>query len=178
MVKAGVTYDPTLSIVNALMQPAEGQLRLLNRSLVLQVGPMKMIEGTRQSVAKDEGHRNVSGYEHAKSNLLRAHRAGVTLVTGSDAGNPLVIHGPTVQQEMALWVQAGIPAAAALQAATSNAAKALGAADRIGSIAAGLDANLQLVNGDPLSDIAATEGISLVIFKGERIRRNSLFDQK
>jgi imidazolonepropionase-like amidohydrolase len=99
-------------------------------------------------------------------------------VAGSDAGNPLVIHGPTVQQELALWVQAGIPAAVALQAATYNAAKALGAADRIGAIAAGLDANLLLVNGDPLSDIAATEGIALVIFKGERIRRNSLFDQK
>ena len=178
MAKSGVTYDPTLSIINALSLPAQGQLQLLNRSLVLQVGPMKMIEGTRQSVEKDEGHRSTSGYAHAKTNLLRAYRAGVTLVTGSDAGNVLVIHGPTVQQELALWVQAGIPAAVALQAATYNAAKALGASDRIGAIAAGLDANLLLVNGDPLSDISATEGISMVIFKGERIRRNSLFDQK
>jgi imidazolonepropionase-like amidohydrolase len=75
-------------------------------------------------------------------------------------------------------VQAGIPAAAALQAATYNAARLLRADDRIGSIAAGHEANLLLVDGDPLTDIAATERISLVVYKGERIRRGSLFDQK
>ena len=46
----------------------------------------------------------------AIDNLKRAHQHGVSLVTGSDAGNFLVIHGPTVQHELELWVQAGIPA--------------------------------------------------------------------
>ena len=75
-------------------------------------------------------------------------------------------------------MQAGIPAAAALQAATYNAARLLRADNRIGSIAAGHEANLLLVDGDPLTDIAVTERISLVVYKGERIRRGSLFDQK
>jgi imidazolonepropionase-like amidohydrolase len=178
MAKTGVTYDPTLSVVNALTLSPDGQLRLLSRSLVMQVGPKDMIEATRQAVQKDKSSRSAAGLEHGKSNLLRAHRAGVTLVTGSDAGNPLVIHGPTVQQELALWVQAGIPTGVALTAATYNAAKALRAADRIGTIEVGREANLLLVDGDPLSDISMTERISLVVFKGERIRRNSLFDQK
>ena len=119
-----------------------------------------------------------TGLKLAEHNLLRAWRAGVMLVTGRDAGNPLVIHGPTVQQELALWVQAGIPAAVALQAATYNAARLLRADNRIGSIEAGHEANLLLVDGDPLSDISATERISLVVYKGERIRRTALFDQK
>jgi imidazolonepropionase-like amidohydrolase len=119
-----------------------------------------------------------SGVELAEKNLLRAWRAGVTLVTGSDAGNPLVIHGPTVQQELALWVQAGVPATVALQAATHNAARLLRAENRIGSIETGHEANLLLVDGDPVSDISATERISLVVYKGERIRRANLFDQK
>ena len=39
-------------------------------------------------------------------------------------------------------------------------------------------ARVLLVDGDPLSDISATERISLVVYKGERIRRASLFNQK
>jgi imidazolonepropionase-like amidohydrolase/ABC-type multidrug transport system permease subunit len=180
MARAGVAYDPTMSVINAFSQGSGGKLQLLNRSLVQQVGPKMLIEATKRAVQKEENKPPVlrSGLEIAGKNLLRAHRAGVMLVTGSDAGNPLVIHGPTVQQELQLWVQAGIPAAVALSAATYNAARLLRADNRIGSIEAGREANLLLVDGDPLSDISATERISLVVYKGERIRRASLFDQK
>jgi imidazolonepropionase-like amidohydrolase len=99
------------------------------------------------------------------------------LVTGSDAGNFLVIHGPTVQHELQLWVQAGIPPAVALQAATANAARLLRAEKQIGSIHPGNDADLLIVDGNPLEDISATERISLVVFKGEHIDRTGLFDQ-
>ena len=114
----------------------------------------------------------------AIDNLKRAQRHGVTLVTGSDAGNFLVIHGPTVQHELHLWVQTGIPPAVALQAATFNAARLLRAENRIGSIQPGNDADLLVVDGNPLDDISATERISLVIFKGERVDRTELFNQR
>jgi imidazolonepropionase-like amidohydrolase len=97
---------------------------------------------------------------------------------GSDSGNPLVFHGPSLHREFELWVEAGIPVTVALQAATVNAAKLLGADQRIGAIRAGLDADLLLVDGNPLQEIAATSRISLVVFKGERIRRAALFEQK
>ena len=102
-------------------------------------------------------------------NLKRAYQAGVTLVAGSDAGNPLVLHGPTVQHELQLWVAAGIPAAVALQAATFNAARLLRADSRIGLLVKGHDADLLVIDGNPLADISTTERISLVVFKGERI---------
>ena len=114
----------------------------------------------------------------AKENLRRAYEAGVPLVVGSDAGNPLVIHGPTVHRELQLWVEAGIPPRIALQAATHNAAILLRAEQRIGSIRPGNDADLLLVDGNPLEDISATERISLVLFKGERVRRSALFQQE
>jgi imidazolonepropionase-like amidohydrolase len=113
----------------------------------------------------------------AIDNLKRAQAHGVLLVTGSDAGNPMVIHGPTVQHEMQLWVRAGIPPAVALQAATVNAARLLGADKRVGSIRPGLNADLLVVDGNPLDDITATERISMVVFKGERVDRSGLFDQ-
>ena len=83
---------------------------------------------------------------------LRAWKAGVTLITGSDAGNMLIFHGPTVQHEIALWVEAGIPPAVALQAATLNSARALGAGGRFGSLEIGKDATMLVVEGNPLQD--------------------------
>ena len=75
---------------------------------------------------------------------------------------------------MQLWVEAGIPPQVALRAATLNAAKALNAAARIGSIEPGKDATLLIVDGNPLQDIKATEAISLVMFKGENVDRSDL----
>jgi imidazolonepropionase-like amidohydrolase len=114
-------------------------------------------------------------FEQEAENLKRAFDAGVRLVAGSDAGNPLVFHGPTIQRELQLWVAAGIPPAAALQAATWNAALLLRAESRLGLVTKGHDADLLVVDGNPLADISATERISLVVFKGERIRRAALF---
>jgi imidazolonepropionase-like amidohydrolase len=99
-------------------------------------------------------------------------------VAGSDAGNLLVIHGPTVQHELELWVDAGIPVQVALQAATLHAAKALRAEARLGSIEKGKDATLLVVDGNPLQDIKATEAISIVMLKGERVERAELFKQE
>ena len=89
-----------------------------------------------------------------------------------------MFHGPSLHHELQLWVQAGIPPQVALEAATANAARLLRAANRIGSIRKGLEADLLLVDGNPLEDIAATERISLVVLKGERIRRDQLIDRK
>ena len=65
-----------------------------------------------------------------------------------------------------------------LQAATRNGANLLGAGDRIGQIKKGYEANLLLVNGDPMQNISATEQISLVVFKGETISRTRLFQEQ
>ena len=106
-----------------------------------------------------------------QQNLLAAYKNAVTLITGSDAGNMLVIHGPTVQHEMELWVKAGIPPAVALQAGTYNAAKVLRADKRLGLVQKGYDATFILLDGNPLQDIGATEQIHSVIFKGQEINR-------
>jgi imidazolonepropionase-like amidohydrolase len=89
----------------------------------------------------------------------------------------MVIHGPTVQHELALWVNAKIPAAVALQAATYNAARALHQENRIGLIREGMDATFILLDGDPVQDISATEHINAVYLRGEHIDRGDLFDQ-
>jgi imidazolonepropionase-like amidohydrolase len=114
----------------------------------------------------------------AGDNLVRAAKAGVRIVTGSDAGNMLVLHGPTIHRELQLWVKAGVPAKEALQGATSSAAGLLGSDKRFGFIRQGYDASMILVDGNPLKDISITERISAVFYKGEWVVRSELFDDE
>jgi imidazolonepropionase-like amidohydrolase/ABC-type multidrug transport system permease subunit len=185
MARQGTFYDPTLSVGEAFQDFAAGKAELLKSSLVEQVGPEELLRATEEALASKEVgpiRQAIAQYpinmRIATDNLERAYQHGVRLVPGSDAGNFLVIHGPGVHHELQLWVRAGIPAPVALEAATANAAGLLGEETRIGSIHPGNDADLLVVDGNPLEDISATERISMVVFKGERIDRTDLFDQR
>ena len=173
----GTAYDPTLAVSEAFSAFRAGSTETLERPLVMQVGPASLLDETRRMIQAQpkSGSPHVSAI--GSDNLLRAWKAGVLLVTGTDSGNPGLIHGPALHRELQLWVEAGIPPAVALQAATGNAGELLRATDRIGLIAPGRDATLLLVNGDPLKDIHQTESIQQVIFKGERVDRSDLFSE-
>jgi imidazolonepropionase-like amidohydrolase len=181
----GIAYDPTLSVVEAFTNLAKGDTSMLKRSLVQQVTPKDLLAGTEKAGSDDEYKPKRERLSHhpmtlavASNNLLKAWRAGVTLVAGSDAGNPLVMHGPTIQHELELWVAAGVPTEVALRAATENGAKLLRADKRMGTIESGKEASLVIVDGNPLQDIRALSAISVVMMKGERVVRTQLFEQK
>jgi imidazolonepropionase-like amidohydrolase/ABC-type multidrug transport system permease subunit len=178
-----ISYDPTLSVGEAFREFAAGKTDLLKRSLVQQVGPPGLIEYTEKTMSSAEVNsirQRIAQFpinlDIGTQNLVRAYKNGVTLVTGSDAGNYLVLHGPTVQHEIELWVRAGIPPAVALQSATYNAARLLRAENHIGAVREGNDADLLIVDGNPLDDITAVERISVVVFKGEQLDRSELFN--
>lgn len=178
MAASGFYYDPTLSVFDALRMMEERDFTRLDDSLLQQAVPLDLLKATRKSISSQQGRPEHSAkMDIARTNLKRAFEAGVKLVTGSDAGNMLVFHGPTVQQEVELWVAAGIPAGQALIAATRTAAELLGQRGRIGSIEKGKDANLLLVDGNPLKDIKSLSRISLVMLKGERVGRSSLLKE-
>jgi imidazolonepropionase-like amidohydrolase/ABC-type multidrug transport system permease subunit len=183
MARQGVYLDPTLDVAEAYANYFAGRAEILNHSLVQQTVDPSVLEGTfdflKSGKSADPAKAALfqAALERARSNLLRAWKAGVPLVMGSDSGNPMVFPGVSMHRELQLWVQAGIPAKDALMAATSTAARLLSSEKRFGSIRPGLDANLLLVDGNPLEDIAATERISMVVFKGERLRRAGLFEK-
>jgi len=185
MKSKGVALDPTLSVAEGFTNFGRGDTSLIKRSLVQQVAPKDLLAGTEHAATSEKLASMREGISHypmsvevGSRNLLKAWRAGVTPVTGSDAGNFLVLHGPTVQHEIELWVAAGIPIDVALQAATANAAKLLRADSRIGTIEKGKEATLVVVDGNPLQDVHALSAISMVLMKGERVPRADLFEQK
>jgi imidazolonepropionase-like amidohydrolase len=91
----------------------------------------------------------------------------VPIAFGTDAG--VIPHGRNAREFGAL-VRHGMSPARALRAATVDAAAAIGLADRIGRLAAGMVADIIAVEGDPLVDVTALEHVRFVM-QGGRVRR-------
>jgi len=175
MAAAGTFYDPTLSVYEAQRMISQKDFSRLDDSLLQQAVPLDLLNSTRKLLSPRNGTTEYSiDMDLVRSNLKRVFDGGVKLVAGSDAGNMLVFHGPTIQEELELWVAAGIPADKALIAATRTAAELLGESSRIGVIEKGKNANLLLVDGDPLKEIKSLSRVSLVMIRGERVGRGSL----
>ncbi len=98
----------------------------------------------------------------------KAYKAGVKILFGTDTG--VSAHGDNAR-EFVLMVEAGMPAMAAIQSATSVPAKFLGIDDRLGSVQVGKIADLVAVSGDPLADITAMQRLHFVMKDGVVHRR-------
>lgn len=94
-------------------------------------------------------------------NVRTLHAAGVPIVLGTDAGNPLTLHGPSVFVEMEAMAAAGLSPGQVLRASTHDAARALGRAD-LGRIATGCVADFVVLPGDPTVDVKAFRALTHV----------------
>ncbi len=91
--------------------------------------------------------------------------AGVDVVAGNDAGLPYTGFG-CLWQELDAMISGGMTAMQAIASATDSAALMLGLEDRIGSIQAGKQADLLIVDGNPIEDITALSRVRLVMQAG------------
>lgn len=96
----------------------------------------------------------------------RLHRAGVTLLAGTDAPVQFCPPGGALLQELELLVEAGLTPADALAAATINNAHAVQESDTLGVVAPGRAADLVILDADPLADIRNMRRIHRVIHSG------------
>jgi imidazolonepropionase-like amidohydrolase len=101
-------------------------------------------------------------------------RSEVPILTGTDLGNPDVFPGSSLHEELGLLVQSGYSPAEVLRAATMGAARYLGRADSLGTIAVGKRADLVLLDADPLAAIGNTRAIAGVALRGRWFTRATL----
>ena len=104
------------------------------------------------------------GLTNARDTIKTLHESGVRIVAGTDS--PIFPYGLTLIIELNNYAEAGLKSYQALQAATSIAAQAIGAENEIGSIRAGMLADLIIVAGDPLADLTELFNLTDVITNG------------
>jgi imidazolonepropionase-like amidohydrolase len=104
--------------------------------------------------------------------LHNAFRMGVTIAAGNDGGAPLVEVGE-MAEEVALYVHHGLSPQQALESATINTAR-LFRLDEVGFLEPGWHADLLVVAGDPLADIAALKNPAIVIKAGRVVARDGV----
>jgi imidazolonepropionase-like amidohydrolase len=102
---------------------------------------------------------------HHRESFALAVRSGMRIAAGTDAGTPFNPHGD-LGLELARMVEFGLGEMAAVVAATSAAARLLRIDHLVGSVQVGRQADLLLVEGDPLTDITAMRRPALVMKAG------------
>ena len=106
--------------------------------------------------------------------LLRAARAGVRIVFGTDAGSPAVRHGIVVP-EMEFMIEVGVVADnhAAIMSATREAAIMNRLDDKIGTLEAGKEADVTVVDGNPLDDLQDLARVRMTFVRGSQLFTSS-----
>jgi imidazolonepropionase-like amidohydrolase len=105
--------------------------------------------------------------------LTRAHKAGVTMAYGTDVIDmiPNGTRGTESMRGIDVWVKAGVPPKAILQAMTSNAARLMGIEKERGAIKVGQAADIVATLGNPLDNISALKQVSFVMKNGTVAKR-------
>jgi len=140
--KTGAWYVPTLSTINGYLER-------------IAADPDAYAPAVR---AKIDWRIRITG-----ESLAKAVPRGVKIAFGTDAG--VSKHGRNAD-EFELMVKFGMTPAAALQAATVNAAELLGLSDQIGSLEPGKAADIIAVSGDPLNDVRVLKDVGFVMKAG------------
>ena len=185
ILKAGTAYCPTLTVragyaqlyARQPNQEVLDQLRYVHPSVRKRIQATARIEGGRRSsrriVEAYAKRLQLQGDIMAK-NLRRLHEAGVPVVMGTDAGNPLTLHGPSVFPEMETMQAAGLTPREVLTASTKDAARAMGRGKDLGVLASGRIADLLILAKDPGVDIKNMRSITHVCRAGVLHERSEL----
>lgn len=118
------------------------------------------------SLSDEERDQAKVRYEAALETAAEAHRAGVRMTIGTDAGASAIFHGFSTHREMELHSEAGVPNLDILTMATSAAADKLRLGDRLGTIEVGKIADLVLLRKNPVESIQNAKLIDAVIQGG------------
>ncbi|MFK7734138.1 MAG: amidohydrolase family protein [Pseudomonadales bacterium] len=122
--------------------------------------------GKEQNWPEEFLRKNDETTEAQRQVFSKAHKAGVAIIYGTDAG--VYPHGDNAQQ-FSIMVERGMTPMAAIKAATSVAARYIAWEEDVGAIEVGRYGDLVAVKGNPLKDISVLEDIDVVIKGGQQV---------
>jgi imidazolonepropionase-like amidohydrolase len=177
--KNGTIYCPTLTVFGGYSRMAQavaskrapevddpnGCVDKETLSKVAETGEVPAPEGLSQRVST-LADRVAKAETVGKPNLKRVFDAGIPIAMGTDAGNPLTLHGPSVYAEMEAMQSAGMTPTQVIVASTRGGATAMGLEKETGTVEKGKSADLLIVGGDPTADVANFRKVRYVVRGG------------
>ena len=177
--KSGAIYCPTLTVIGGYRRMTEslvaktapsvddpnGCVDAATRTRVAETPAVPEPKDLEERVARQRT-RATAAERFGKANLKRVADAGIPIAMGTDAGNPLTLHGPSVYAEMEAMQAAGMTPTQVLVAATRGGARAMGLEKEIGTVERGKAADLLVVAGDPTADAANLRKVRYVVRGG------------
>ena len=135
------------------------------------LAPLAVVEtGEQRGIPDHAIHKAREVLNAHKDSISRAHKAGVRIAMGTDAG--VMPHGTNLR-ELGLMVDLGMTPMEAIVATTRTAAECLGWEDRVGTVEVGKLADIVIAKKDPLQDIRSLEdqdNIVLVMKGGDVVK--------
>ena len=107
---------------------------------------------------------------------VRLQDAGIPILAGSDALNPMLVHGTSFHDELDLLIEGGLTPYQALRAATATPSEHVPGFEHVGVVAPGRHANLVLTQQDPVTHHQTLREPEWVILDGVALSRSELVD--
>ncbi len=159
--KHNTVIDPTLGVFEMSFRSVSDDVTVIEPAFYTLPLPL-------QALLKNTGEDAVGAkkfkplYESMVAIVKQLHDGGVTIVAGTDQTFP----GFSVPRELELYVQSGLTPADAIQTATIIPARVLNLDKTSGSVEEGKNADLIIVDGDPLKNIRDIRKVTTVIKAG------------
>lgn len=178
--RSGVPVSTLLrseEVMNGLFAEREAYLTPERLARALRYnGPVarERLDAALKSIAGGDWQRPPVDVDFVLRLVRELYRAGVVLVPGTDSGGSFVIAGFGLHEELALYERAGLTPYEALRTATVNAARVLGQLDRKGTVEVGKQADLILVDANPLEGLGTLREPVGMVLRGEWIDAGEL----
>ena len=178
-----VTVTPNLAFTDAMIRQGQDLEEILATEEARRLHPaiLQPFRRANNRYVKDADDWVPSvqqRFEIEKRITRMLHEAGVSLLAGTDASTAAVFPGDSLITEIELLVEAGLKPVEALRAATMNAGRfferCLGPETRVGLLKPGYEADLLLLDQNPLADVTALRDLDGVMLDGRWFERAQL----
>jgi imidazolonepropionase-like amidohydrolase len=158
-----VVIDPTLGVYELIFRSVNDSITHIEPDFYSLPGPLQPLfinTGTAKPNEIAAGRKNMKSFLQIVNAL---NKTGIPVIAGTDMGFP----GYSVFRELELYVAAGLSPMEAIQTATIIPARVMKQSSSLGSVDSGKNADLMLVDGNPLENIRNIRKVSLVIKDGK-----------
>ena len=180
-IESGAWVVPTMVVWEVLFYGDRASEEILPRRPEVKYMPKETVDQWARSIDRrlEEVDLDTNrGVARLRRKILRAlGEGGARLLLGTDSPRVFNVPGFSIHHEMQIWVEEGMTPFQVLEAGSRNVAEYLNATDEFGTIAVGQRADLILVEGNPLEDVAHVARRVGVMVNGTWIAEREIQDR-